>query len=278
LFGLKSRRKAVRRTERSLKHWPCISMSRPLALILFPAFPQSKKFLKYCCKDKRSPGRPRLRPAFGGTTAGKDFLVELFNMYIVCVDLESILTPEVWINVADRMKIKELRLTTRDVPDYDVLMKRRLKILKSHNVKLKDVQKIIEKMEPLKGALAFLNWLRKRCQVIVLSDTFTEFGNILMRKLGYPTLFCNYLEVDKSGFIKNYRLRKREGKMKAIEALRSLGFKVIAIGDSYNDITMLKGADVGFLFKASDKVRKEFPRFPDAQSYGELKSLLEKYI
>jgi phosphoserine/homoserine phosphotransferase len=199
-------------------------------------------------------------------------------MYLVCLDLESILVPEIWMKIAEATKIKGLKLTTRDVRDYDVLMKRRLKILRTHNIKLKDIQKIILKMEPLKGALAFLNWLRKRSQVIVLSDTFIEFGSILMQKLGYPTLFCHSLEVDKNGFIKNYRLRENGGKVQVVKALQRLGFKVIAIGDSYNDITMLKEADVGFLFKASDKVRKEFSQFSNAQGYKELKSLLEKYI
>ena len=205
-------------------------------------------------------------------------MVELFNMYIVCLDLESILVPEVWLNVAKKTKIAELRLTTRDLPDYNALMKRRLKILRVHNIKLKDVQKIIEEMEPLNGAVAFLDWLKKRCQVIVLSDTFIEFGNILMKKLGYPTLFCNSLEIDKNGFIRSYKLRKKNGKMKAIRALQLLGFKVIAVGDSYNDVTMLKEANIGFLFKASNKMRKEFPQFPNIQNYRELKSVLEKYI
>lgn len=199
-------------------------------------------------------------------------------MYVVCIDLESILIPELWRQVAEKTKIKELGLTTRDIPDYDALMKRRLKILKTHNIKLKDVQKVIGETEPLKGALPFLNWLRKRCPVIVLSDTFIEFGNILMRKLDYPTLFCNSLEIDNNGFIKNYRLRKKDGKMKTIKALQLLGFKVIAIGDSYNDITMLKAADFAILFKALDKIKKEFPQFPNARNYRELKSFLEKYI
>ena len=199
-------------------------------------------------------------------------------MYIVCLDLESVLIPEIWLSVAKETKIKELELTTRDLPDYEALMKRRLKILQAHNIKLRDIQKIIKKIEPLNGALSFLNWLRKRCPVIILSDTFIEFGNILMEKLDYPTLFCNSLKIDKNGFIKNYRLRQKDGKKEAVKALKSLGFKVIAIGDSYNDISMLREADIGILLKAPTELKKEFPQFPNAQNYRELKSNLKKYI
>ena len=199
-------------------------------------------------------------------------------MYIVCLDLESILIPEIWLSVAKKKKIKELELTTRDLPDYEALMKRRLKILQAHNIKLRDIQKIIKKIEPLNGALSFLNWFRKRCPVIILSDTFIEFGNILMEKLDYPTLFCNSLEIDKNGFIKNYRLRQKNGKKESVKALKSLGFKVIAIGDSYNDISMLREADIGILLKAPTELKKEFPQFPNAQNYRELKSNLKKYI
>lgn len=199
-------------------------------------------------------------------------------MYIICLDLESILTPEVWVNVAKKTKIRELRLTTRDVPDYDALMKRRLKILRAHNLKLRDVQKVIQGMKLLRGALNFLNWLRKKCQVIILTDSFYEFVGPLMEKLFYPTVFCNWLEIDKNGFIKNYKLRQREGKKESIKAIKSLGFETIAIGDSYNDITMLEVADIGILFNASAKVKKDFPRFRAVNTYRELKLILKKYI
>lgn len=199
-------------------------------------------------------------------------------MYIICLDLESILTPEIWPNVAKRTKIRELRLTTRDVPDYNALMKRRLKILRVHNIKLKDVQKVIRSISPFRGALNFLSWLKKRSQVIILTDSFLEFTNPLMEKLSYPTIFCNWLEIDKSGFIKNYKLRQGEGKRESVKALKSLGFKVIAVGDSYNDINMLKLADIGILFNASAIVKKEFPRFRTINNYRELKFILKKYI
>lgn len=199
-------------------------------------------------------------------------------MYIVCLDLESILIPEIWINVAKKTKIRELRLTTRDVPDYDALMKRRLRILKTYNIKLRDVQKVIQGMKPLGGALEFLNWLRKKCQVIVLTDSFYEFISPLTEKFFYPTIFCNWLEIDKNGFIKNYKLRQREGKRESVKSLKSLGFEMIAIGDSYNDITMLEMADIGIFFNASAKVKKEFSQFQAVNNYQELKSILKKYI
>lgn len=199
-------------------------------------------------------------------------------MYIICVDLESILMPEIWINVAKKTNIKELRLTTRDVPDYDVLMKKRLKILKTNNIKFRDIQKVIGMIEPFKGATDFLNWLRKRFPTIVLSDTFLEFVNPLFEKLSFPTIFCNSLEIDKDGFIKNYKLRQKDGKRKSIKSLKLLGFNVIAIGDSYNDMSMLKEANVGILFNPSENLRKEFPQFSVARNYRELKLIFKKYI
>ena len=199
-------------------------------------------------------------------------------MHIICIDLESTLTPEIWVEVSDKTKIKELGLTTRDIPDYDLLMKKRLKVLKENNLKLRDIQKIIEKIKPIKGAPDFLNWIRRKTQVIILSDTFVEFGNILMEKFNYPTLFCNNLKIDKKGFIINYESRNREGKMETVKALQSLNFKVVAIGDSYNDIAMLKKANAGFLFKAPNKIKKEFPQFSNAQNYKELKNFLKKYV
>jgi len=199
-------------------------------------------------------------------------------MYIVCSDLESTLIPEIWIHIAEKTNIQELRLTTRDISDYDILMKKRLKILKTHNVKLKDIQRIIGEIEPLKGAINFLNWLKKRSQIIILSDTFLEFVNVLIDKLFYSTIFCNFLEIDNKGFIKDYQLRQKDGKRKVIKSLKLLGFKVIAIGDSYNDINMLKEADVGILFKPPESIKKEFFQFLTVQNYKELKLELSKYI
>ncbi len=199
-------------------------------------------------------------------------------MYIVCSDLESIFTPETWLHIAERTKIKELQLTTRDVPNFEALTNKRLKILKSHKIKFVDIQKIIKDMKPLEGAIDFLNWLRKRCQVIILSDTFSEFVNPLIEKLSYPTIFCHSLKIGKDGFIKNYILRQKDSKRKSVKSLKLLDFKVIAIGDSYNDINMLKEADIGIFFKPSKDMKKKFTQFPVAQGYKELKSKLKKYI
>jgi phosphoserine/homoserine phosphotransferase len=187
------------------------------------------------------------------------------------LDLEGVLTPEIWIQVADRSGIQDLSLTTRDISDYDVLMRRRLKILDDHGLKLKDIRDAIETISPLPGAVEFLNWLRARCQVIILSDTYEEFVSPLMAKLGYPTLFCNRLEVDSQGRIVDYHLRQKDGKRKAIAALRSLNFKVVAAGDSYNDMTMLEEADAGILFRPPATVIQEFPQYPVTQTYEELK-------
>lgn len=196
-------------------------------------------------------------------------------MRLVCLDLEGVLLPEIWINIAKNFKIKELELTTRDISDYNLLMKGRLKILKENKIKLKALQKIIKNLKPLKGAINFLNWLKERFPVIILSDTFYEFINPLVNKFSLPTIFCNKLEVDKEGFIKNYRLRQEDGKRKSVEILKKLGFEVIAIGDSYNDLEMLKEADFGILFKPPKKLIEELPKFPTAKNYSELKSKLK---
>src|SRR3990167_4456839 len=166
-------------------------------------------------------------------------------MVVICLDLEGVLVPEIWIQVAQKTGVLELRLTTRDIPDYDALMKRRLKILHAHGITLKDLQRIIAKIQPLPGAKAFLDAIRKRYQVIILSDTFSEFAAPLLVKLGQPALFCNRLETDGRGFIKNYHLRQKNGKAKAVAALQNIGFEVRAAGDSFNDITMLKRSDRG---------------------------------
>lgn len=192
---------------------------------------------------------------------------------LACLDLEGVLIPEIWVNVADRTGIPDLRLTTRDIPDYDVLMKRRLKILDEHGLRLPDIQAVIATMAPLEGAGEFLSWLRERCQAIILSDTFSEFALPLMRQLGYPTLFCNRLEVDGAGRIINYHLRQPDQKRQSVVALKTLRFRILATGDSYNDTSMLAEAHAGVLFRPPDAIANEFPQYPVARSYAELKTL-----
>lgn len=190
---------------------------------------------------------------------------------IACLDMEGVLVPEIWVNVAKKTGISELSLTTRDVPDYDKLMKRRLGILDQRGLKLPDIQAVIATMAPLEGAGEFLEWLRERCQVVILSDTYYEFAMPLMKQLAYPTLFCNRLEVDAGGRIRNYHLRLPDQKKQSVAALKRLKFLVIAVGDSYNDTSMLTEADAGILFRPPDAVIREFPQFPVTQTYQELK-------
>lgn len=197
-------------------------------------------------------------------------------MHIVCSDLEGVFVPEIWINVAEKTGIDELKLTTRDISDYDVLMKKRLDILKQNKLKLKDIQDVIDEMEPLPGALEFLNWLRSQTQVIVVSDTYVQFTGPLMKKLGYPTLFCHTLEVSENNSVTGYKLRQKEGKKKTVQALRSLKYNIIAMGDSYNDIDMLKEADMGILFCPPKNVMDEFPELPVTTDYGQVRQILEK--
>jgi len=192
-------------------------------------------------------------------------------MHVACLDLEGVLVPEIWINVAVKTGIEALRRTTRDEPDYDKLMRGRIEILDRHRLKLADVQQVIGGMEPLDGAQACLEWLRESFQVIILSDTFDQFSQPLMRKLGWPTLFCNTLEIDAAGRIAGYRLRQRDGKRRAVEAVHTLAYRVIAAGDSYNDTSMLAAADAGILFRPPDNVAREFPQFPVTRSYAELR-------
>jgi len=197
-------------------------------------------------------------------------------MQILCSDLEGIFLPEIWINVAAKTGIEELKLTTRDIPDYDVLMKKRLGILDANNLKLKDITDVIATMEPLEGALAFLDWVRERTQIIVVSDTYVEFAKPLMKKLGWPTLFCHNLTTDANGAITDYNLRQPDSKQKTVQALKGLQYQVIAIGDSYNDITMLQAADTGILFNPPDNVKQEYPELPATYSYAELKAALQR--
>ncbi|MDX9819360.1 MAG: bifunctional phosphoserine phosphatase/homoserine phosphotransferase ThrH, partial [Desulfococcus multivorans] len=194
-------------------------------------------------------------------------------MYIVCSDLEGVFVPEIWINVAEKTGIEELRLTTRDISDYNILMRKRLSILDRHGLKLKDITDVIAAMRPLDGALDFLDWLRAKVSVIVVSDTFTQFAGPLIAQLGWPTLFCNTLVVSPVGRITDYRLRQPDGKRRSVEALKSLNYKVIAMGDSYNDITMLKTADHGILFRPPSNIVDEFSEFPVTTGYEELKPI-----
>jgi len=191
---------------------------------------------------------------------------------IVCLDLEGVLIPEVWIAFAEKTGIEALRRTTRDEPDYDVLMRGRLEILDTHGFKLSDIQDVISTMKPLEGARAFLDELRERAQVVILSDTFYQFAAPFMRQLGQPTLFCHQLLTDERDRVVGYQLRIPDGKRKAVAALQSIGFRVHAAGDSYNDTTMLGAADRGVLFRCPDNVAEEFPQFPRTETYGELLS------
>jgi len=199
-------------------------------------------------------------------------------MHIVCSDLEGVFFPEIWINVAEKTGIEELRLTTRDISDYDVLMKRRLAILDENGIKINDIKAVIGTINPLEGAVEFLNWLRSNTQIIVVSDTFDQFARPLMEKLGWPTLFCHTLSIAPDGFIRDYVLRQKDAKREAVISLKSLNYNTIAMGDSYNDITMLKEADNGILFNPPDNVKNEYPEFPVTFNYEELKSIIEKIL
>jgi len=191
---------------------------------------------------------------------------------IACLDLEGVLIPEIWIGVAEKTKIAELRVTTREEPNYDLLMKRRLKILDEHKVTLKDIQAVIATMAPLAGAKEFLSWLRARCQVIILSDTFAQFAAPMMRQLDYPTIFCNTLEMDEKGRVVHYHLRQPDQKRAAVLALKGLNFRTVAAGDSYNDTSMLLAADAGIFFRPPAAIAAQFPQFPITQTYAELQS------
>ena len=192
-------------------------------------------------------------------------------MELACLDLEGVLIPEIWIEFANKTGIDALKATTRDIPDYDVLMKQRLRILDEHNLGLNEIQEVIATLEPLPGAVEFINWLRERFQVIILSDTFYEFSQPLMRQLGFPTLLCHRLEVDSSGKVTDYTLRQKDPKRQCVLSLQGLYYRIIAAGDSYNDTTMLAQADAGILFKSPQNVIDEFPQFPAVHEYEDLK-------
>ena len=192
-------------------------------------------------------------------------------MELVCLDLEGVLVPEVWIAFAERTGIEELKATTRDIPDYNVLMKQRLDLLDRHGLKIGDIQDVIGTLQPLPGAVDFIGWLRERFQVIILSDTFYEFSQPLMRQLHWPTLFCHRLVTDEEGRVVDYKLRQEDPKRASVKALHSLNYRVLAAGDSYNDTTMLGEADVGFLIHAPKNVIEEFPQFQAVDSLEALK-------
>lgn len=196
-------------------------------------------------------------------------------MQIVCLDLEGVLVPEIWIEFAQRTGIPELRRTTRDEPDYDKLMTYRLNILRQHRLGLPDIQKVIAEMGPMPGAREFLDALRERYQVIILSDTFYEFAHPLMRQLGWPTLFCHSLEADATGMLVNYHLRMPDQKREAVKRLKEINFQVVAAGDSYNDTAMLGEAHAGILFHPPENVIREFPQFPVTMNYAEMRAQID---
>ena len=198
------------------------------------------------------------------------------DMNIVCLDLEGVLVPEIWIAFAEASGIPELKRTTRDEPDYDKLMRWRLGILKEHGLGLKEIQATIEKIDPLPGAREFLDELRTFSQVILISDTFTEFAAPLMKKLGYPTLFCNSLEVADDGEITGFKMRVEQSKLTTVKALQSIGFETIASGDSYNDLGMIQASKAGFLFRSTDKIKADYPQIPAYETYEELLGAIKK--
>ncbi|MHA2281013.1 MAG: bifunctional phosphoserine phosphatase/homoserine phosphotransferase ThrH [Promethearchaeota archaeon] len=199
-------------------------------------------------------------------------------MFVICLDLEGVFTPEIWEAVATETNIEKLSLTTRDIPDYDVLMKQRLEILKDNNISLYDIQKTIGNIDLLPGALEFLEWLQQNTQLIIVTDSFVEFIKPFAQKLNYPMIFCHNLEIDNNGFIINYKLRQKDMKKRTINVFKSLNYSVIAIGDSYNDIGMLNEADYGILFRPPDNVKEEFPQFPVSTEYIELKNLISNHL
>ena len=199
-------------------------------------------------------------------------------MYIVCLDLEGVLVPEIWIAFAKESGISELTRTTRDEPDYNKLMNWRLGVLKEHNLGLKEIQETIAKIEPMEGAKAFLDELRSFCQVIIISDTFTQFATPLMKKLGYPTIFCNSLEVAQNGEITGFKMRIENSKLTTVKALQSIGYETIASGDSYNDLGMILASKAGFLFRSTEKIKQDYPQLQAFESYDELMDAIKKVV
>ena len=194
---------------------------------------------------------------------------------ITCLDMEGVLFPEIWLGLADKVGLSELRLTTRDISDYDVLMKKRLDVLRAHRISIHDIHEVVKNILPLPGVPEFMDWLRRRSQVIILSDTFYEFVRPLMEQLQFPTIFCHSLVIDSKGMITDYVLRQNDQKRKAVSALKNIGFRVLAGGDSYNDVSMLQEADAGFFFCPPESIVKEYPQFPVAKTYPEFQEHLE---
>ena len=199
-------------------------------------------------------------------------------MFITCLDLEGVLVPEIWIAFAEASGIPELKRTTRDEPDYDKLMKWRLGILKEHGLGLKEIQETIEKIDPMPGAREFLDELRELGQVIIISDTFTQFAKPLMKKLGWPTIFCNELEVAENGEITGFKMRIAQSKLTTVKALQSIGFETIASGDSYNDLGMIRASKAGFLFKSTDQIKNDNPDLPAYETYEELLAAIKAAV
>lgn len=199
-------------------------------------------------------------------------------MNIVCLDLEGVLVPEIWIAFAEETGIPELKRTTRDEPDYDKLMNYRINILKEHGLGLKEIQETIAKIEPMPGAKEFLDELREITQVIIISDTFTQFAGPLMKKLGYPTIFCNSLEVAEDGEITGFKMRIENSKLTTVKALQSIGYDTIASGDSHNDLGMIKASKAGFLFRSTDEIKKEYPELPAFETYDELMAAIKEAL
>lgn len=200
------------------------------------------------------------------------------DMNIVCLDLEGVLVPEIWIAFAEKTGIPELKRTTRDEPDYDKLMKYRINILKEHGLGLKEIQDTIAKIDPMPGAKEFLDELRAMTQVIIISDTFTQFAGPLMKKLGYPTIFCNSLEVAEDGEITGFKMRIENSKLTTVKALQSIGYQTIASGDSHNDLGMIKASKAGFLFRSTEEIKKEYPELPAFETYDELMDAIKKAL
>jgi len=200
------------------------------------------------------------------------------DMYVICSDLEGVFVPEVWVNVAKKTGIDKLKLTTRDIQNYDELMNYRIKILDEEKLRLKDIQNVISQIKPLDGALEFLEWCKELARLVVVSDTFVEFADPLMAQLNRPLLLCHSLVVDNDNMIRGYKIRQPDPKRKTVQAFQSLEYKVLAFGDSYNDVSMLKQADVGILYCPPDNVVKDYPEFPVARNYDELKSEILKHI
>lgn len=199
-------------------------------------------------------------------------------MHLICLDLEGVLVPEIWITFAETSGIPELKRTTRDEPDYDKLMAYRLKILSEHNLGLKEIQDTIAKIDPLPGAKEFLDALREQTQAIILSDTFVQFAKPLMAKLGWPTLFCNSLEVQPDGRITGYRMRTRNSKLSTVKALQSVGFETIAVGDSFNDLGMIQAGKSGFLFRSTEQIKADYPDIPSYEDFDELLGAIRAVI